>query len=225
MNGKDGKKMIFNENRNSAPKLKVCGMREEQNIADLLALKPDFMGFIFYDKSPRNVADLLNQELLISFPTETKKVGVFVNATLKFIKEKKEKYGLDYIQLHGHESPEFCYQLLAINYHIIKAFSVDEDFDFGTLAAYEQFCDFFLFDTKGKNPGGNGKKFNWNILENNAIRKPFFLSGGIELEDMATIQSLQTRIPNLFSLDVNSKFEISAAVKDISKIRILKEYI
>ena len=217
---------VFLKNKlNSTIKLKVCGMRAEQNIIDLLALKPDFMGFIFYDKSARNVGDLLNQELLASFSANTKKVGVFVDATFAFIKDKKEKYGLDYIQLHGHESPDFCHQLSALNYNLIKAFSVNEDFDFSLLTNYEPYCTYFLFDTKGRHPGGNGEKFDWNILESNAIHKPFFLSGGIELEDVSAVLNLKSKISNLYALDVNSKFEISAGLKNVSKIQKLMELI
>jgi phosphoribosylanthranilate isomerase len=202
--------------------LKVCGMRDDQNIKDLIVLKPDFIGFIFFERSPRNVGENLNTELLLSFPSTIKKVGVFVDATIDFIKEKRGKYKLDYIQLHGHETPEYCHQLSTLNYQLIKAFSVNEDFDFSTLKAYESSCEFFLLDTKGKNPGGNGLKFNWVILEKAKINKPFFLSGGIELEDIEKLWTFNFGLSTLYAIDINSKFEKAHGLKDIEKIKKLK---
>lgn len=204
-------------------RLKVCGMRDSENIQQLLQLAPDFMGFIFYEKSPRNAENRLDRDLLLQFPAAVKKVGVFVNASEGFIIEKCAAFGLDYVQLHGHESPLFCQSLVEKGLHIIKAFSVDSHFDFSVLKGYEPFCDFFLFDTKGKNPGGNGEKFDWNILKNSLLQKPFFLSGGLETEDLPEVMALQTTLPLLYALDINSKFEISPGLKDILKIKRLKE--
>jgi len=205
-------------------KLKVCGMRESGNITELLALSPDYMGFIFYDKSPRDVENYLDENLLMTFPRSTHKTGVFVNAELDFVADKIKKYRLDAIQLHGSESPTFVHNLLSLNpshdFEIIKAFAVDESFDFLHLAQYEN-ADFFLFDTKGTNHGGNGNKFNWKILETAAINKPFFLSGGLSFVDLKEINELKSKVPNLYALDINSKFEISPGLKNIDKIREL----
>ena len=205
-------------------RLKICGMREAENIRQLLALQPDYMGFIFYEKSSRFVGETLDEELLKSFPFTTRKVGVFVNATAAYILEMYKKYELDYVQLHGEELPDFCRNLKLKGINIIKAFSMDENFNFGKLQNYKPYCDFFLFDTKGKERGGNGLTFDWNILNKYDNEKPFFLAGGIDLENI--FNALEISGLKIHSLDVNSKFEISPAMKDIDKIeelmRILK---
>ncbi len=206
-------------------KLKVCGMRDTQNVSDLLKLAPDYMGFIFYENSPRNAGNLLSRELLMTFPQTTLKTGVFVNTEIEYINDKIDKYRLDAIQLHGNESVEFIEKLFLENskhkFQIIKAFSVHENFEFSQLIPFENLVDYFLFDTKGKNHGGNGEKFNWKILENANINKPFFLSGGLDISDIEEIQNLKAKMPNLHALDINSKFEINAGLKDISKIETL----
>ena len=122
-------------------RLKVCGMRETENIRQLLALQPDYMGFIFYEKSSRFVGDELDEDLLKSFPFTTRKVGVFVNATAAYILEMYKKYELDYVQLHGEELPDFCKNLKHTGVNIIKAFSVDKDFYLGKLQNYKPYCD------------------------------------------------------------------------------------
>lgn len=197
-------------------RLKVCGMREAENIRQLLALQPDFMGFIFYEKSSRFVGEELDEELLKSFPHTTRKVGVFVNATASYILENYKKYNLDYVQLHGEELPDFCRNLKLKGVNIIKAFSVDENFYFGKLQNYKPYCDFFLFDTKGQERGGNGTTFDWRILNKYDNEKPFFLAGGIDLENAH--KALEIQNLKVYALDVNSKFEISPAVKDIQKL-------
>lgn len=197
-------------------RLKVCGMREAENIRQLLALQPDYMGFIFYEKSSRFVGEDLDEELLKSFPHITRKVGVFVNATTSYILENYKKYNLDYVQLHGEELPDFCRNLKLKGVNIIKAFSVDENFYFGKLQNYKPYCDFFLFDTKGQERGGNGTTFDWSILNKYDNEKPFFLAGGIDLENAH--KALEITNLKVFSLDVNSKFEISPAVKNIQKL-------
>ena len=197
-------------------RLKVCGMREAENIRQLLALQPDFMGFIFYEKSSRFVGEELDEELLKSFPHTTRKVGVFVNATTSYILENYKKYNLDYVQLHGEELPDFCRNLKLKGVNIIKAFSVDENFYFGKLQNYKPYCDFFLFDTKGQERGGNGTTFDWSILNKYDNEKPFFLAGGIDLENAH--KALEIQNLKVYALDVNSKFEISPALKDIQKL-------
>lgn len=200
-------------------KLKVCGMRDSENIEQLLALRPDYMGFIFYGKSPRDVEEVLDQELLKNFPEQTKKVGVFVNADLGLVKDKVSSFGLDYVQLHGDESVEYVAELFAVGIKVIKVFSVGEEFDFDGLDIYNPFVDFFLFDTKGKARGGNGEVFNWGILKDYNQKVPFFLSGGIDLENINALKGLEDM--NIHAIDVNSKFELSPGMKDIESVKQL----
>lgn len=192
-------------------RLKVCGMKYRPNIEEILGHEPDYLGFIFYEKSPRNVDQSLNPEF-VRFIRSAKKVGVFVNAEVKFMQEKIHTYGLDLVQLHGKESPEVCLQMKAEGVGVIKVFSVGNDFDFSTLAPYKEVVDYFLFDTKGKQPGGNGIIFNWDILADYHLDIPFFLSGGISLEETDRLR--QFSHPQLFALDINSKFEIRPGEKD-----------
>lgn len=193
-------------------------MKYPDNIAELLTLNPDYMGMIFYAKSSRNVGEELDPAAIRMLET-VKKIGVFVNETEDIIWEKVEQYGLDFLQLHGQESPELCQKLKNKGIGIIKVFSVGNGFDFQQLKAYEAFVDFFLFDTKGKHPGGNGVVFNWDILEEYPSEIPFFLSGGISLENATNIPTH----PKLFALDVNSKFELDPGLKDISSLRKLRK--
>jgi phosphoribosylanthranilate isomerase len=197
-------------------RLKVCGMRNSDNIKELLELGPDYMGFIFYEKSSRFVGEELDEELLKSFPHTVKKVGVFVNATQAYILDKVKKYALDYVQLHGEEMPDFCRNLKFKGVNIIKAFSVDNQFNFGKLLNFKPYCDYFLFDTKGDLKGGNGITFDWSVLRRYDNDKPFFLAGGIDLDNAAQARELAGL--KIHSLDVNSKFEISPALKDIEKL-------
>jgi len=199
-------------------------MKFSENILEMEQLQPDFMGFIFYEKSPRLYSEEAIPEL-----NAVKKVGVFVNASEGEIIEKTTKYGLDLVQLHGNESADFCKNLKAIflanksNAEIIKAFSVDEDFDFGVLKTYEEGTDYFLFDTKGKLYGGNGTAFDWQILKNYTLEKPYFLSGGIGISEIKQLKTfLKTHQSKYcFAIDVNSKFETEPGLKD--KI-VLKEF-
>lgn len=204
-------------------RLKVCGMRDSKNIKQLLALKPDYMGFIFYGRSPRDVEGLLSEELLKSFPSETKKVGVFVNATLNQVKDRVGQFELDYVQLHGDETVEYVAELFAIGIKVMKVFSVGETFDFDQLKQYDPFVDFFLFDTKGKARGGNGKTFDWRILKKYDQKVPFFLSGGIDLDNVSELKSLEGM--NLHAIDVNSKFELEPGLKDVKKVSELRNKI
>lgn len=196
-------------------KIKVCGMRLASNIKDLGALEIDFIGFIFYNKSSRNVVKLP----LINIPKKIQRVGVFVNASISEIEQRVDEFGLDYIQLHGDESPEFCEELQKKGYRLFKAFAVDDNFNFKVLEAYENGCAYFLLDAKGHSYGGNGIQFDWKILDQYTSKKPFFLSGGIDLQSIQSVLNLE--LPQLYGIDVNSKFELSPAVKDISKIKEL----
>ncbi len=193
-------------------------MRDVENIKALSELKPDFIGFIFYDKSPRFVANDSSEELLEvvnALPRDTKKVGVFVNATIDYILQNVRKYGLHYVQLHGNEMPDFCRNLKFKGVNIIKAFRIDNSFIFSQLNNYKPHVDFFLFDAKGDGYGGNGISFDWEILKKYDNGKPYFLAGGISLEN---IDELDNIIPKPYAIDVNSKFEISPAMKDIEKL-------
>jgi len=210
-------------------KLKICGMKYQDNIKAVASLTPDYLGFIFYDKSSRAFKGKIPE-----VSEHIKKTGVFVNATIENIKSKVQQHNLKAIQLHGTESPEFCTTLkscistpLNAQIEIIKVFSIKNEFDFSVLEAYESVCDYYLFDTKGKLPGGNGYTFNWNILEKYPSQKPFFLSGGIGLEEVEKINSfLQQPVSTYcYALDVNSKFEIVPGLKKIENLKTFKELI
>ncbi|MCV9933426.1 phosphoribosylanthranilate isomerase [Flavobacterium sp. LS1R47] len=193
-------------------KLKICGMKYPDNITEVGSLLPDYMGFIFWEKSARYFDGIIP-----NLPKSIKKVGVFVNQSQEDILSKISKYDLQAIQLHGHESVAFCQELknkIDTKIELIKVFSADENFDFEVLKPYESVCDYFLFDTKGKLPGGNGTTFDWKILNQYNSVKPFFLSGGIGIDEVATIKEiLKTNLP-IYAIDVNSKFEIEPGLKD-----------
>ncbi|MEO1449594.1 MAG: phosphoribosylanthranilate isomerase [Bacteroidota bacterium] len=196
-------------------KLKVCGMRRPENIEDLLTVKPDFIGFIFYPKSSRYAPRFLDP-MFAKMLDGPQKVGVFVNEDVEDVKYLARDYGLDMLQLHGQESPELCGELRDAGYQVIKVFSVGSEFDFDQLTPYEDVVDYFLFDTKGLLPGGNGTTFDWSLLEDYAGKVPFFLSGGIGPDHVAQIQALD--LPMLYALDVNSKFEVKPGLKDVGKV-------
>ncbi len=190
-------------------KIKICGMKFSDNIQEVAALQPDFLGFIFYKKSLRYFDG--------SIPNISKsiqKVGIFVDENPENVLEIAKKHHLNYLQLHGTETPEYCKKLQE-NYKIIKAFAIDSTFNFNILKEYEIICDYFLFDTKGTNHGGNGKLFDWSILEKYTSQKPYFLSGGISINEVEAIQNLKTKP---FAIDINSKFEIEPALKNKDSI-------
>ena len=199
-------------------KLKICGMKYPENILEVGALLPDYMGFIFWKKSARYFDGIIPE-----LPKSIQKVGVFVNATLEEILEKIEKHDLQAVQLHGEESVEFCKTLkkkIPKEMEVIKVFSILDTFDFQVLKPFESVCDYFLFDTKGKLPGGNGTIFDWKVLEKYPSSKPFFLSGGIGIEEMEAVNEiLKTNLP-VYAIDVNSKFEIEPGLK---KHKIIKD--
>ncbi|MCA4896025.1 MAG: phosphoribosylanthranilate isomerase [Cytophagales bacterium] len=196
--------------------LKVCGNRD--NIVEVASLNPDYMGFIFYEPSPRHVGVDFKMPVL---PKSIKKVGVFVNEEVEVIKKLVAKFKLDFVQLHGHESVEDCRVLKELGVGVIKVFSVDATFDFDTTAPYEGVVDYFLFDTKGKFYGGNAIPFDWNLLTNYHQRVPFFLGGGLTLENISGIKRLSTM--NLHAIDVNSGVEDSPGLKSIVKIESILE--
>ncbi len=188
-------------------------MREPQNISDLLKLQPDFIGFIFYPKSKRYLDKNLPD---IDFGN-TLKTGVFVNEHSDNVLKTAQKYRLDVLQLHGNESPDYCLKLKEKSYQIIKVFSVGNHFDFKQCVDYEPVVDYFLFDTKGKLPGGNGQVFNWDILAGYALKTPFLLSGGIGLKHLPAIKTFSH--PQLAGIDVNSGFEARPGYKKINELK------
>ncbi|GAL88231.1 tryptophan synthase beta chain [Jejuia pallidilutea] len=205
-------------------RLKVCGMKYQDNIESVAALKPDYLGFIFYEKTPRHFDTKIPE-----ISDDIKKTGVFVNAEIGTIVEKVNEFKLDAVQLHGEESPYFCSilrstSLLSRPIEIIKVFSIKDEFNFEVLEAYDNVCDYYLFDTKGKLPGGNGYKFDWSVLNNYPSTKPFFLSGGIGLDQIEDIKKFKKSKASkyCYAIDVNSKFETEPGLKNIS---ILREFI
>ncbi len=193
-------------------RIKVCGMRDPENIHQAEKAGVDMMGFIFYNGSSRYVGNMK--------PVTTDhvdRVGVFVNETAQRITEIAKAWDLDIIQLHGDETPEDCVILSEKRLKVVKAFSVGENFDFGQLEPYVGKVDYFLFDTKGKNYGGNGEVFDWNILEQYNIDVPFWLSGGIHPKLAGTISALN--FPMLYAVDVNSGFEEKPGYKNIEKLK------
>ncbi|MEI7510212.1 MAG: phosphoribosylanthranilate isomerase [Flavobacterium sp.] len=195
-------------------------MKNYDNILEVSKLEPDYMGFIFWKKSPRYFEGIIPE-----LPISIKKVGVFVNASITEILSKVKEHNLDLIQLHGQESVSFCKQLKSHNIITIKAFSIDNNFNFNTLKEYKLICDYFLFDAKGKQPGGNGFAFDWDILKNYTHENSYFLSGGISLDNIIKINDFQYIIKknNFLAIDVNSKFETEPGIKKITELFELKK--
>lgn len=197
-------------------RIKVCGMKYPDNIKALNKLSIDFVGMIFYEKSPRYVDNLNPEDICDLFREGKERVGVFVNADMDYIIQMADKYSLDLIQLHGDESPDFCKEVNK-RIPVIKAFSISESSDFEKTKAYEGLCHYFLFDTKTPQYGGSGKKFDWNILNEYKGNTPFILSGGISVDDAETIKKMNH--PQFFGIDLNSKFETEPGRKDITLLQ------
>lgn len=206
----------------SVPKVKVCGMREIENIREVARLPLDMMGFIFYPRSPRVVKDaeklsgMLRESVL---PKRISRVGVFVNAAIEEVLSKTHAFDLDYIQLHGGESPSYCAELQNIwrstglkKAGIIKAFSVGEEMDFDICSPFEHYCSHFLFDTKTPEYGGSGKSFPWELLADYKGKVPFLLSGGIGPDAVTALRHFAH--PLWAGIDVNSRFETAPGLKD-----------
>ena len=225
-------------------KLKVCGMKFIENIEEVAALQPDYLGFIFYEKSKRNFEGIIPE-----LPKSIKKTGVFVNEYVEIVISLVEEYQLDAIQLHGDESLEYIKELqiqlterralfIEENKHqkkkknkhfisdekveIIKVFGIKDEFNFDLLKPYLEFVDYFLFDTKGKERGGNGTKFDWSVLEKYPFEKPFFLSGGIGITEIVEVQKIINSDLPIYALDVNSKFEIRPGLKNVNEVKNFK---
>lgn len=201
-------------------KLKICGMKYPDNILEVAALLPDYMGFIFWEKSARYFDGAIPE-----LPKSISKVGVFVNEVIAVILDKVLLHDLQAVQLHGQESVAFCEELknrLPKEVEIIKVFSIIDSFDFEDLKPFEALCDYFLFDTKGKLPGGNGTTFDWTVLEKYPSTKPFFLSGGIGMEEMAAVNEIIKTNLAVYAIDVNSKFEIEPGLKNIELCKTIR---
>lgn len=193
--------------------VKVCGMREDENIHQLTQLAIDYIGHIFYPKSTRYIADAK----LLNSNSNIKKTGVFVNVSFEEIIQAIESYQLQSIQLHGDESVELIQQLNQSGVEIIKAFGVNNDFVWNSIAPYLDHIDYLLFDSKSAQYGGTGERFNWDKLKEYPYDKPYFLSGGLSLENIQ--EAVEFEDSRLIGLDLNSRFEISPGLKDIEKIK------
>ena len=198
--------------------IKVCGMREAENIREIEALGIDWMGLIFWPKSSRYVSEMPDY-----LPQDVKRVGVFVDEDLDTVKKKADDYALDLIQLHGSESPDYVRALKTpssinpLTSSIIKAFNIATADDFEQTKDYEGLVDYFLFDTKGPSVGGNGVQFDWDVLKDYHGKTPFLLSGGIGPDDAERIQAFHH--PQCIGIDLNSRFELSPGLKDINKLK------
>ncbi len=197
--------------------VKVCGMKEKKNVEALLNINPTMIGFIFYRKSPRYTERLPETK----FPDNIKKTGVFVNESLPEIEKIAYNNDLDYIQLHGEESPQMCKELKMKEFGVIKAFSIEETFDFLTTEKFSPYCNLFIFDTKGKKRGGTGETFDWEILKKYKGTTPFLLSGGLSIQHIEKLKNFSH--PALAGYDINSRFEKAPGIKDIKKIKYFIE--
>lgn len=194
--------------------IKVCGMREAENIREVAALGIDWMGFIFYGKSPRAVS--IDSCSAFAGELPVKKIGVFVNASQREMMETADACRLDYLQLHGNESPDDCYALHKRGYALIKAFSVATADDLRQTADYEGRVDYFLFDTKCNGYGGSGRQFDWSLLSTYQGETPFLLSGGIHPGSAEAIRRFAH--PRFAGIDLNSGFETKPGLKDIHSL-------
>ena len=194
-------------------------MKFTENIEQVSGLYPDYMGFIFYEKSKRNFEGVIPK-----LPKSIKKTGVFVNEYPEIVISLVEEYQLEAIQLHGDETVTYIKQLKTHlpSIEIIKVFGIKDEFNFDVLTPFLPLVDYFLFDTKGKERGGNGVQFDWSVLEAYPYEKPFFLSGGIGLKDVLAIQKIINSNVPIYALDINSKFEIEPGLKNINEVKTFK---
>ena len=192
--------------------IKVCGMTQADNIRETEDLGVDLIGLNFYAKSPRCLCQM--PEYL---PREARRVGVFVNQPKEEVTMYADRFGLDYLQLHGMESPGYCQTLQSHGFHLIKAIAIAQAKDLQATQAYEGLCDYFLFDTKTPKYGGSGEQFDWTLLQHYHGQTPFLLGGGINAYSAKAIRAL--RHPRLAGVDLNSRFELSPGVKDVERLR------
>ena len=204
-------------------KLKICGMKLPENIQSVVALNPDYLGFIFFKDSKRFV-DGLTPSFVKNLPSGIRRTGVFVNEELNRVAQLAVLYGLNAVQLHGQEPVKYCIALKGLladaGIALIKAFGVDEQFNFSALNAYGNVVDYFLFDTQTPGHGGSGKAFDWSLLKNYTLNKPYFLSGGIAPESVEELKQIDD--PRLYAIDINSRFELAPGLKDIDKLKDFK---
>ena len=204
--------------------IKVCGLTQLKQLQQLDALNVAFAGLIFHKDSPRYVVGKIAKDELKDADFDLKKVGVFVNADYDEIMQMIDDYGLDVVQLHGDETPELCEEL-SDEVEVIKAFSIsDKITSIDDMSVdYDDVCDYYLCDTASKNGkvGGTGEKFDWKLVKKSKIEKPFFLSGGISLDDLELIKSFKH--PDYFGIDVNSRFEKSPGIKDMALLLQLRQ--
>jgi phosphoribosylanthranilate isomerase len=196
-------------------KIKVCGLKYPDNIKAVTDLAPDYVGFIYYNRSPRFVGDVVAGDLT-SLPSQIVKTAVFVDEDQQEIYRLIDEVGFDAIQLHGKESAEFTGSFKG-RVQVLKAFGLNEDFDFDQLNAYVGKVDYFLFDTKTDAHGGSGKTFNWGVLANYKLDVPFFLSGGLSLDNLEQVAKIKH--PQFYGVDLNSRFETAPGLKDIEKLK------
>ncbi len=199
--------------------LKVCGMKFRENIIKVAELKPDYMGFIFYAPSKR-YAEPLDELFMQQLALQIKTTAVFVNESISTIREVCKRYGFKAVQLHGNESPEMAQALREDGLEVFKVFLLEKNYDFAVMMPYLNVCDYFLFDTKSEGHGGSGVAFDWSVLHQYPYDKPFFLSGGLSLQNVEGLTALQS-LP-LAGIDVNSKFELEPGRKDVSMLRDLR---
>jgi phosphoribosylanthranilate isomerase len=201
-------------------RIKVCGMTQPEQVRQLAVMGVSFAGFIFYPKSPRYVFKNMTTTQ-IRKAADINKVGVFVNATIEEVITMTDECRLHMVQLHGDETPKYC-EKIADYVSVVKAFRIGENDNVEwMIRPYMDVCDMFMFDTMGAGYGGTGKKFDWNLLKDQTIGKPFFLSGGIEPGDENKLNEFagEPVAKALFAVDINSKFELSPGVKDMGKIK------
>ncbi|RYY55341.1 MAG: phosphoribosylanthranilate isomerase [Chitinophagaceae bacterium] len=202
-------------------RIKVCGMTLPEQVNALDEMGVDLAGFIFYPRSPRYMADKLSPDKIKKIGGRIAKVGVFVNAQYDEMMRTVEEYRLDMVQLHGDETPFYC-EKVANYVSVIKAFRLTDDDPIDWITRpFHDTCDMYMFDTMGAGYGGTGKKFDWDVLNQATMQKLFFLSGGIEPGDGEKLKTFETGEAGtkLFAIDINSRFEVSPGVKDMTKVR------
>ena len=199
-------------------KVKICGLRDHENIKEVLALEPDFMGFIFYKGSPRFAGNKFTTAIARSLPDSIFKVGVFVNELSHRILQIAAKYSLDYVQLHGDEHVKDCELLKNEGLKVIKAIPVSNQESLRVAEKYDNIVDYLLFDTQSENRGGSGIAFNWDILESYSLNTPYFVSGGLGVSELKLLA--EKNYPGYIGVDLNSRFEKSPGIKNV---QLLKE--
>ena len=199
--------------RHSDMMIKVCGMRDPHNVADVAALAPMLMGFIFHESSPRDVTGILSPDTIKSLPPYVRPVAVFVDKDIHFIMDVTRRYGFRIVQLHGEESPLLCRALRDNGLVVLKAIDIGDNVDWAEYMPYGDCVDMFVMDTRCSCTGGSGRKFNWDLLENYNLPVPYLLSGGIGPEDIPLI--LEAMRPGMAGIDINSRFEAQPGLKDM----------